>query len=276
MIRARALRGTAAGAVVFACGVVGALSIAPPPSGEGVGVGVVVPPPPVVELAAPAAVRPADPYAGLQHDLEQLRATLAAQRAGGADVRDPAREALAAYLPKLMEQWIGTAYAFTGASEVPREGAIACGYFVSTILLHAGLQVERVDLARQPAEQILRTVVPDADLVRLSRASRAEVVDVVAAQGAGIYLVGLDTHVGFLLHDGQAVSFCHASSRWGRGVVCEEAVSSPSLKSGYTVLGRVDNDVLLDIWLEGATLPTAHAGRAQWFAGSGALAGSRG
>ena len=49
----------------------------------------------------------------------------------------------------LLPAWYGTPWDFNGTSEVPQQGKIACGYFVSTILRDAGWKVERVRLAQQ-------------------------------------------------------------------------------------------------------------------------------
>ncbi|MEO0605149.1 MAG: hypothetical protein AAF211_27210 [Myxococcota bacterium] len=202
--------------------------------------------------------RPDDAYLGQRYDLARQRESLATRRLAGEPVDDEARRVLAEHLPGLMEAWVGTKYSYSGTSQVPGQGRIACGYYVSTVLEHAGFALDRVDVARQASEQIIRTVVPDPDIRRFRRKRRKHVVAAVEAQGPGIYVVGLDTHVGFLLNDGEEpVQFCHSTRRKRRGVVCEEAVSSPSLKSRYTVLGQLDNPVAIDHWLDGATFATA-------------------
>ena len=212
--------------------------------------------------------RPSDPYEAVQHDLELLRKGLSAQQAQGADVVPAARVVLALYLPRIMEAWLGTPYHYSGTSQEPGKGRIACGYYVSTVLEHGGFEVDRVALARQPSEQILRSLVPDSKIRRLSYAKRKEVVEEVRKQGDGIYVVGLDTHVGFLVTTGDEVTFCHATQRKGLGVVCEKAVSSPSLRSKYTVVGKVDDDRVIQAWLDGSPLATAQKGSPQQWPGS--------
>lgn len=207
--------------------------------------------------------RPGDLYGGLRFDLEVQRRQLA-EWSSEEDVRTAARGLLVSYLPHLMRGWSGTGYSYSGTSQEPGKGRIACGYFVSTVLQHAGFGVDRVDLARQPSEQIIRSLVPDEEITRFSRVSRQTVVDKVRADGPGVYIVGLDTHVGFLVHEGgEEVTFCHSTRRDWLGVVCEEAVTSPSLRSRYTVLGALGHEVMLDAWLAGDTIPTAHKHEAQ-------------
>ena len=213
--------------------------------------------------------RPSDPYEGMRFDLAKARQELYLRRLKGEIVTDDALATLVWYLPPLMESWVGTKWSYSGTTQRPRRGKIACGYYVSTVLQHAGFGVDRVDLARQASEQIIRSLVPDPDIERLYHRSQPKVVDHVLASGEGIYVVGLDTHVGFLVASDDQVRFCHSSRRKVRrrriGVVCEEARTSPSLKSRYTVLGRLDDPSLLDAWVAGAALPTARKGEASAF-----------
>lgn len=48
-------------------------------------------------------------------------------------------------LDSIIPFWYKTVWSFEGHSEVPRQGEIACGYFVSTTLLHAGLKLNRTN-----------------------------------------------------------------------------------------------------------------------------------
>ena len=66
-------------------------------------------------------------------------------------------------LQDIFPAWYGTDWAFHGTSTKPGEGAIACGYFVSTCLLHAGFKVERVKLAQQASQKIIETLMAKTD-----------------------------------------------------------------------------------------------------------------
>ena len=50
--------------------------------------------------------------------------------------------------------WYGTGWDYNGISTVPQNGNIACGYFVSTTLRDAGINLDRIKLAQQGAKQI--------------------------------------------------------------------------------------------------------------------------
>ncbi|MGB0985472.1 MAG: hypothetical protein ACPG19_15580, partial [Saprospiraceae bacterium] len=62
--------------------------------------------------------------------------------------------------------------------------------------------------------------------------------------GEGLFVVGLDTHAGFILNDGLEVRFIHATARKGISkVINEKAVTSPSLiNSKYRVVGKITGD----------------------------------
>ena len=144
--------------------------------------------------------------------------------------------------------WDGTPWAFYGDTEVPQKGRIACGYFVSTILEDAGFVVEREQLAQQAAEHIMLTFARPQSLKRFSNRPASEVVDYVHGQGDGLYLIGLDYHVGFLVRRDKKVEMCHSAP--STGVTCEDALTSPSMVSKYRVVGPVMEDHVMEKWLE--------------------------
>ncbi|MEN0061544.1 MAG: hypothetical protein AAGA48_05300 [Myxococcota bacterium] len=210
-----------------------------------------------IEAPAPDEVlvppRDAADYATQRGDLNQLQAQLAVRHAKGEDVVDLAQEAVAQHLGAMVESWIGTPYGFFGTSEEPGGGRIACGFFVSTLLEHAGFDVQRIELGKEPSERIVQTMVAAEAIERFDKVPHTNVVQRAVAAGPGIYLVGLDTHTGFLIHDTRAIRFCHATSRKANAVVCEPARESRSLRSDYTVLGKLGAKAAV-AWLEGRAL----------------------
>lgn len=210
-------------------------------------------------VAAPApAAPPAPSYADVIAGIEADRSTLAARHAAGdATALTDARErALHALADEVFPAWAGTRWEFYGTTRTPREGAIACGYFVSTTLRDAGFAVERVTLAQQPAEHIIKTVVPSQQIRRYRTGDVDAVIDGVVADGPGLYLVGLDFHVGYLHHDGHTVRMCHSSYLPPGSVTCEPAREAAAMVSGYHVVGKLLETPMLEAWLTGAALPT--------------------
>ncbi len=179
---------------------------------------------------------------------EERRAALAARwkRATAAERPAILKEAAAALTDSvagvLAPFWYGTRWDFNGITETPGDGRAACGYFVSTMMKHAGLGVERVRLAQQASENIIRT---------LTRAPHLH-------KGHGLSIVGLDSHVGLLWHDGTEVWFLHSTVAEVGEVIKERALESRTLASSkYRIVGAITGDArLLEAWLDGRALPT--------------------
>lgn len=147
--------------------------------------------------------------------------------------------------------WYGTPWNFHGTTELPQQGNIACGYFVSTILRDTGFDVERISLAQQASENIIKSLTDEQYIERFSNTPIEDFVDAVKALGIGIYIVGLDMHTGLLFNNGENVYFIHASYIQPKCVVWEEALQSYILKaSKYRIIGYISADDRLIIkWL---------------------------
>ncbi|MEW6733976.1 MAG: hypothetical protein AB1489_21800, partial [Acidobacteriota bacterium] len=106
--------------------------------------------------------------------------------------------------------WYGTAWDFNGTTETPRQGKIACGYFVSTVLRDAGWRVERTRMAQQASENIILSLTTDAYIKRFRQVAISNFISAVKEWGAGLYIVGLDIHVGFIINTGDEIYFIHS------------------------------------------------------------------
>ncbi len=199
-------------------------------------------------------------YSEAQVKIESERRSLlssysrAASSAEKSAVLDRARGVLtrSAY-DDLFEFWYGTPWDFYGTSETPGQGKIACGYFVTTILRDMGLRVQRAKLAQQASENIIRSLTTDAYIKRYRLKSINDFVDDVQKAGPGIYVVGLDVHVGFIINVDDEVYFVHSSYMDPFSVVKERALDSKILTaSKYRVLGKISaDDELILKWLRG-------------------------
>ena len=159
---------------------------------------------------------------------------------------------------ELFHFWYGTDWDFYGTTEKPNQGKIACGYFVTTVLRDTGLKVNRVSLAQQASENIIKSLTTETHIKRFRNVSIGKFVEEVKSLGAGIYVVGLDIHVGFIYHDGDEVYFIHSSYAEPYEVVKEKAITSPILSgSKYRVVGKISADNHLIIkWLNSEQIPT--------------------
>lgn len=155
-------------------------------------------------------------------------------------------------LQDIFPAWYGTDWAFHGTSIKPGEGAIACGYFVSTCLLHAGFKVERVKLAQQASQKIIETFMAktERDILAGGKTMKA-VREYLTKKGDGIYIVGLDSHVGFISVSGEDMMFIHSSYYEPDSFVKSEKIDSknPLSDSEYRVFGKIFSDEMIVGWL---------------------------
>ena len=220
--------------------------------------------------AAPVApIAPAPTYADVLSGIATERATLAARwrvakAAKGAkgkleraavlqDAREAARKRI---VGEVFPPWFGTRWDFNGVSQTPGEGTIACGYFVSTVLRDAGFKVERVRLAQQASENIVRTLSPPDAIRTFRNQTPDDVIEALRAGEDGLFAVGFDYHVGFVVKEGETVTFCHSSWINSGGVACEDPASTGAWYSTYYVVGRLFDDPMLIAWLEEVAIPT--------------------
>ncbi len=154
--------------------------------------------------------------------------------------------------------WYETEWDFYGITETPKQGKIACGYFVTTVLRDAGLRVERAKLAQQASEKIIQSLTKEAHIKRFRRVKIEDFVGAIEKLGEGFYIVGLDFHVGFIVNDGEKVHFIHSSYAEPYQVIKETAVDSKVLaSSNYRVVGKISADhELLTKWLLQKEIPT--------------------
>lgn len=199
----------------------------------------------------------AERYAALKTQLEAQRSALHTRWNDPASKRpELLLEARALVLERITNAyfplWYGTPWDFNGTTRVPGQGKIACGYFVTTVLQDAGFRIPRVKWAQLAAEPMIRKVAPTAR--SFSNASAQAVVEQVHAQGDGLYAVGLDSHVGFLLKQGRTVSFVHSNYyRPDEGVIAEPAIGeNPFAHSRYRVVGKLFDDAMMERWITGS------------------------
>jgi hypothetical protein len=98
----------------------------------------------------------------------------------------------------LMPYWFGTTWNFYGTTQVPQQGTIACGYFVTTILRDAHLPIQRIHLAQQTASKIINTTCIANSIAHFSKALDLEKY-LASKPNNTLYILGLDCHVGFVI-----------------------------------------------------------------------------
>lgn len=216
--------------------------------------------------SAPPATKPVpDPETNdsLKESLAHWREQLARRYASATTdnerraVIEDARIILETTLPVMMRTWLGTPWDFHGTAPEPGNGKVACGYFVSTVLRDAGFRVHRYHLAQQPSENIMRTFLPRSSCKLSAGANYADFADSLESSEPGIYIVGLDTHVGFVVVNHGEFRFIHSSGARPWAVVDESRTDAHVLRnSNWRMLGNLTSDrELLIKWLTGVNFP---------------------
>ncbi len=156
----------------------------------------------------------------------------------------------------IIPYWYGTRWDFNGTTQIPGSGYIACGYFISTVLRDAGLPVNRVKMGQANSEEIIGCLAEKKDTKLFYDKPLANVLAYIQQKGEGLYIIGLDCHVGFILADGKNCWFIHAKWFGEKAVVKEAAATSGILYwSRYRMLAKISNSQkLLAAWLTGSRL----------------------
>jgi hypothetical protein len=228
-------------------------------------------------LASPSAMAsespPFDPAAyelylgGLnQRRLELGRRFAQAPASARGAVRAEARRVVTeAIVDRIFPAWLGTPWGLGLSSTAlrPHEPGkvVGCSYFVTAVLLNAGLRLEsRGRFAVAPSELIQKALTPaKKDLHRLFKMEGEALRQRIARLGDGVYMMGLNIHTGFLVVKGDEVRVVHASYTPPTQVVNEPLLDSQvielSKRRGYVVTPIFQDDFLIDAWLAGSPVP---------------------
>lgn len=144
---------------------------------------------------------------------------------------------------KIFPYWYGTKWDFNGTTQMPQEGSIACGYFVTTTLRDMGVPINRVKMAQCASEEMIRSLASKEHIHYISNTSLSEFEKKIVGYGNGLYIIGLDNHTGFIHINGNEHHFIH-STGWFPFKVVKDKISESSVlsKSNYRVVGKISDD----------------------------------
>lgn len=169
---------------------------------------------------------------------------------------------LSAITDELLPAWAGTPWAMNGTATEPGTEPIACGYFVATILRDAGVPLHRVRFGQAAALRIQAAMSPpQREVHRFFSIPPESLARKIAALGDGLYIIGLNVHVGFVVVRDGEVRFVHSSYTGARVVTdepfAEAAAIAASQEAGYFVSELFSTDAAILQWVEGrpAKLP---------------------
>jgi hypothetical protein len=143
---------------------------------------------------------------------------------------------------------------------------VGCSYFVTSVLLSAGVKLDnRFTFAQAPAIHIQRSLAPaKSDLHRHFSIPAQSLHDRIAALGEGLYIIGLDTHVGFVVVRDDQVRLVHASYTEDRVVTDEPLLGATAIDNsrpkGYFVSPLFQDVRLVDLWLRDRPVPFQRLG----------------
>lgn len=155
----------------------------------------------------------------------------------------------------LFPYWKGTPWDFNGHTDVPNEGEIACGYLVSTILKHAGVNVNRYKMAQQSALSEIKTISGTTGAKYLGNDS-SMALEKIKQLKDGLYILGLSNHVGFIQVAKNEVRFIHSTYLEPTAAINEKAGNSDAFKySNAYYIGEISgNKPFIQKWLNNKTV----------------------
>lgn len=191
------------------------------------------------------------PYESTKARITQLRQVLRQQHVTDTATLQPFF--VHAIVDSIIPYWYGTAWDFNGTTQQPRTGAIACGYFVSTTLRDAGLALNRVKMGQSSSETLTYALCNRQNIKLFYNKPLTVMLNYVQSKGFGLYIIGLDSHTGFLYNDGTITWFIHSKWFEEKAVVKEAAATSAVLYySHYRMVGKISNNAsLLHKWVYG-------------------------
>jgi hypothetical protein len=148
--------------------------------------------------------------------------------------------------------WYGTEWDFNGITTTPREGEIACGYFVTTLVRDAGFKINRVSLAQCASQSMIYTLCPDDDIKIITGGQVAKVKEHILSKEDGIFLIGLDTHTGFVVKKGTDLRVVHSNYTMASDGVMSEPFDGATVinYNNYFVIGDfLSSDSTIIKWL---------------------------
>ncbi|MDR2693434.1 MAG: hypothetical protein LBB74_04370 [Chitinispirillales bacterium] len=147
--------------------------------------------------------------------------------------------------------WYDTPWSFHGATRVPKQGTVACGYFVTGILTDAGFQIPRVKWAQAASENVIVKIAEN--IKRFRNRPVAEVIAYVNQNGDGLYIAGLDCHVGYIYKSDTTLRFVHSSYYEPETGVMSQPLEgwNPLNDSKYRVIGKLLGGEMVRNWVTG-------------------------
>ncbi|MFN8297818.1 MAG: hypothetical protein U0T75_01835 [Chitinophagales bacterium] len=210
-----------------------------------------------LQTVAAQSAQPLPNYDTLKANIRQQQAAIrAAYLQADTIMRDSLVTVTQQYLLRiittdLFQQWYNTPWDFNGITNTPGKGKLACGYFVTSVLADAGFNIPRLAWAQLASETMIKKLNPAVK--KFSNKTIEEFEAYVKSKSDGLYIVGLDCHVGFVSKVKGKLLFTHSSYyQPDIGVMSEELQGhNPLNDSKYRVLGPMLHREMVVNWIMG-------------------------
>lgn len=118
------------------------------------------------------------------------------------------------------------------------------------MLRHAGFRFDVWKFNRQTATHGIRSLAPRRSIRYFRKRPVGDLLAAVRRMGPGLYIIGLDFHIGFLRHHGAGkIRFIHASYVTRKVMDEPAATAIPIVTSKIVVVGKVLQRNMLRAWL---------------------------
>ncbi|MFL5765455.1 MAG: hypothetical protein ACJ77K_16030 [Bacteroidia bacterium] len=151
--------------------------------------------------------------------------------------------------PEIFNYWYGTDWDFNGITQKPKEGKIACGYFVTTVIRDLGFNIPRSTWAQLPSESMIKKL--NSSVKPFFNKPVEAVITWFRNRPDAVYVVGLDTHVGFVYKEGKTLKFVHANYYEPDSKVVSQNLkgNNPINDASYRVVGQLFEAEMVKKWI---------------------------
>jgi len=120
---------------------------------------------------------------------------------------------------------------------------------VTVILRDAGFNVSRIKSGQLASEVFIEKLTKT--IKRFSNAKMESVIDYIKNNSDGLYIVGLDSHVGFISKKGEKIAFIHSNYYSPHVKVMAQNLTetSPLTDSKYRILGKILDVEMTKKWI---------------------------
>jgi hypothetical protein len=156
-------------------------------------------------------------------------------------------------LNKIIPFWYHTPWNLSGYSDFPQEGTVGCSYFISNTLVACGFNLNRYRLAQTDPIAGSRSLTFTDSVVKYRNDGNIEHLNqkILKNHSDGLYIIGLDIHIGYLLIYKSKLYFIHSAYYYPNRVCMEYFEKSPGISSSSTfcITPITNNKKLIEKWI---------------------------